>query len=176
MGPVVVRIPWPYLMPVGKKFKETRSFSLSLILSLATACVPKTAPALAAEDLKLRPGISFTQDLDTGFPIVATKMDDVKIEVGVPAIIFFGASGDLNTNRQAKRLVDLYERVDQGTVKFIVIDVDHATSDDAKKLIKSYYRGYIPFEVILDKNGKVEWSQIGEVDMGVLKHHVSQVI
>ena len=65
------------------------------------------AGALAADDLKLRSGISYTQDIDSGFPIMGTNMDDCKISVSTPTFIFFGASGDLNTNRQAKRVVYL---------------------------------------------------------------------
>jgi short-subunit dehydrogenase len=89
--------------------------------------------------------------------------------------LFFGASGDLNTNRQAKRLVDLSHKTNAKEVKFIVIDVDHATTDDAKKLIKTYYQGYIPCQVILDKNGKKTWSQVGEVEQGVVKNQLSKV-
>jgi len=138
--------------------------------------VNATLAAGAAEDLKLRPGVSFTQDIDNGFPIVATDMDDTKIEAGKPALLFFGASGDLNTNRQAKRLVDLYRKGNAKEVKFIVIDVDHATADDAKKLIKTYYQGYIPCQVILDKSGKKAWSQIGEVEQNVVKAQLGKVL
>src|SRR5271168_1119812 len=94
--------------------------------------------APAAEDLKLRPGVSFTQDLDNGFPIVGKDMDDCKISPGSAAIIFFGASGDLNTNRQAKRFVDLYRKINAKDLKYVVIDVDHAPNDDAKNLVKTY--------------------------------------
>ena len=129
----------------------------------------------AADDLKLRPGVSFTQDIDNGFPIIGTDLDDTKIESGKPALIFFGASGDLNTNRQVKCLVDLYHKTNPKEVKYIVIDVDHATTDDAKKLIKTYYQGYIPCQVILDKSGKKTWSQVGEVELGTVKNQLSKV-
>ncbi len=135
---------------------------------------------LAAEDLKLRAGISFTQDIDSGFPIVATNIDDAQLAPGIPTLIFFGAACDLNTNRQAKRLVDIYHKTPKGEVKFIVIDVDHPGNDDARKLIKTYYNppgktGYIPFEVILDKNGKAAWSQIGEVEISVVKGQLDKL-
>ncbi len=136
---------------------------------------------LAAEDLKLRPGISFTQDIDAGFPIVATDIDNASIDPNIPTIIFFGAACDLNTNRQAKRLVDIYHKFSKGQVKFIVIDVDHPANEDAKKLIRTYYSppgktGYIPFEVILDKSGKAVWSQIGEVEVSVIKGQLDKVM
>lgn len=134
------------------------------------------AVAPAAEDLKLRPGVSFTQDLDTGFPIVGKDMDDCKIPSGSAVLMFFGASGDLNTNRQAKRFVDLYRKINSKDLKYIVIDVDHAPNDDAKNLIKTYYRGYIPSEVLLDKSGKIVWNHDGECELSVVKSAVDKVI
>jgi hypothetical protein len=132
--------------------------------------------SLAAEDLKLRAGISFTQDIDSGFPIVATDMDDCRINQGTAAFIFFGASGDLNTNRQAKRIVDLYKKIQSHSLKFILIDVDHPANDDARKLIKTYYKGYIPAQVIIDKSGKAAYNQIGEVELPVLKAQIEKHI
>jgi hypothetical protein len=154
-------------MDAMRRFTATATMALFLFTTISGAG--------AAEDLKLRPGVSFTQDIDNGFPIVATDIDDTKIESGKPTLLFFGASGDLNTNRQAKRLVDLSHKTNAKEVKFIVIDVDHATTDDAKKLIKTYYQGYIPCQVILDKNGKKTWSQVGEVEQGVVKNQLSKV-
>ena len=92
-------------------------------------------------------------------------------------LIFFGASGDLNVNRQAKRVVDLYKQTSQAAkpVKFILIDVDHPSGSAAKALIKNHYKGYIPFQVILDKAGKVAWSQIGEVETGTLSNQIDKV-
>jgi len=159
-------------MSVVEKFWLASLISTVIVgaVSLGFAC----SEAFGAEDLKLRPGVSFTQDIDSGFPILASKIDDVSPATDTPTCIFFGASGDLNTNRQAKRLVDLYKKVEPKTAKFIILDVDHATTDDAKKLIKTYYKGYIPFEVILDKTGKTTWSQIGEVDTSVLKNQLEK--
>ncbi|HEY9774984.1 MAG TPA: hypothetical protein V6C81_14565 [Planktothrix sp.] len=132
--------------------------------------------AYAADDLKLRAGVSFTQDIDAGFPIVASNMDDCALPPGKPAFLFFGASGDLNTNREAKRVVDLYKKVSSKQIKFILLDVDHPPNDDARKLIKTYYKGYIPEQVVIDKTGKVLFNQIGEVEMGVLKSQIDKVV
>ncbi|HEY9785774.1 MAG TPA: hypothetical protein V6D17_10260 [Candidatus Obscuribacterales bacterium] len=131
--------------------------------------------AFAAENLRLREGISFVQDLDNGFPIVADNIDDMKVEAGKPSLIFFGASGDLNTNRQAKRLVDIHKRY-QGKLKVILVDVDHPANQDAVKLIKTYYRGYIPLEVILDREGKMAASHVGELESGELKSKIEKVL
>jgi len=102
-------------------------------------------------------------------------MDDATINPVLPTLIFFGASGDLNTNRQAKRLVDLYKKF-QDKVKVIVIDVDHPANANVVKLIKTYYKGYIPLNVILDKSGKVSSSHSGEMDAGELKSKLDRVI
>lgn len=121
--------------------------------------------AIAAENLSLRKGVSFTDDKDSGFPILADKMDDVTIDSGKPTMIFFGAAGDLNTARQAKRLVGLYNKYKNKRLKFIVIDVDHANKE-ATELIKKHYKGYIPCQVLLDGTGTSVWSKSGEVKEG----------
>lgn len=151
------------------------SGGLSAALLFCT-CLSAPPAGQTAEQLKLRPGISFSQDIDNGFPIVANKMDDLTIETGRPTFIFFGASGDLNTNRQAKRVVDLYRRVQETPLKFVIVDVDHATSAASKQLIKDYYRGYIPSQVLLDKSGNKVWTQVGEVDHHALQSQVDKVL
>lgn len=133
-------------------------------------------PCLAAENLRLRDGISYTHDLDKGFPILGDHMDDVKVEAGKNAFIFFGAAGDLNTNRQAKRVVELYRKQRATNTKFIVIDVDHADSADAKHLLKTMYQGYIPFVVIVDKQGKTTWSHAGETDQSTINSQLDKVL
>ncbi|MBS1989498.1 MAG: hypothetical protein JSS86_09305 [Cyanobacteria bacterium SZAS LIN-2] len=148
----------------------TTATALTIVAGLCSLQV------LAAEDLKLKKGISFTDDGDSGFPIDATKMEDMQLDPNKVTFIFYGASGDLNTNRQAKRLVDLYKSASNKAVKFILIDVDHPINAQATALIKSHYKGYIPFEVILDKTGKVVWSQIGEVENGVLNQQLDRAL
>lgn len=130
----------------------------------------------AAEDLKLKEGISFSQDLDNGFPIEAEKLDDFAPGTGRPTFIFFGAAGDLNTNRQAKRIVDLYRKNRSTPLKFLIVDVDHALSPECKKLLKEYYRGYIPLQVLLNKSGEKAWSQTGEVDYRLMQLQVDKLL
>lgn len=139
-------------------------------------CLLSMPGVWAADDLKLKEGLSFDQDLDSGFPIVASNMDDAKLPVGQPALLFFGASGDLNTNRQARRLVDVYRRYRDANLKFVVIDVDNPAGVEAKQLVKTYYRSYIPFEVLLDKTGQVVWSQVGEVESKLLEGQIAKVL
>ncbi len=146
--------------------------------SLCVACSllgPVGNAVLAADDLQLRPGISFNQDIDNGFPIVGNHLADTTIADGLPTLIFFGASGDFNTNRQAKRFVEIYRKEGNASVKFIVIDVDRPGNEQAKNLVKSYYKGYIPHEILLDKSGKVAWAEVGEVNTATIKRELDKV-
>lgn len=138
--------------------------------------ITTSSQAPCAENLKLRSGISFVQDTYAGFPIIASKMEDCTIEPGIPTFIFFGAGGDLNTNRQAERVIRLYKRYWQDKLKFLLVDVDHPTSAQAISLIKNYYKGYIPCQVVLTKTGVLNWSQTGEVDTKVLKSQLEAVL
>lgn len=147
-------------------------FILSAVLLLSTPA----RPVSAAENLRLREGLSYTHDLDKGFPIIADKFDDLKIEPGKAGFIFFGAAGDLNTNRQARRVVELYKKYKDLGVKFIIVDVDKQHSPEGKSLIKNYYQGYIPQEVILDKQGKTFWTHIGETDTSALSTQIDKVL
>ena len=115
-------------------------------------------------------------DVDKGFPIIADKFDDVKFEPDRATFIFFGAAGDLNTNRQARRVVDLYKKFKDRPLKFIIVDVDHTAAPESKQLLKKYYQGYIPQEVILDKQGKTFWTHIGESEHSTLAGQLEKVI
>lgn len=135
-----------------------------------------TYPCWSAENLRLREGISFYQDTDAGFPILAEKMDDLDIAADGPSLLFFGAAGDLNTNRQARRVVDLYRKYRAHGLKFVIIDVDEATNANAKRLLAEYYRGYIPLLVLVDKDAKIRWSADGEVELRVLQHQIDKAV
>jgi len=152
-----------------------RISTVGVIASIILCAFFFSLAAKAATNLRLKDGISFVQDTDTGFPIVADNMDDASLSPGKPTLVFFGAAGDLNTNRQAKRLVDLYKKI-QDKAKVIVIDVDHPANADALKLIKTYYKGYIPLIVILNKQGTLFSSHSGEVEAGELKSKIDHVI
>lgn len=146
------------------------SFALTgLSLAVLPVC-------LGAEDLSLREGVSFSQDIDAGFPIVGKHMNDAVIATDSPTLIFFGASGDLNTNRQAARLVILYNQLRGKNLKFIVIDVGDLQSEEAKSLVGKYYKGYIPSQVLIDGSGRKVWSRIGEVELKVVKKQIRKLI
>lgn len=134
--------------------KAVASVAMTTALALAPSMVN------AAENLRLASGVSYTSDIGNIFPIVGDKLDDFTVEPGRPALIFFGAPGDLNTNRQAKRVVQLYQKHRDDT-KFIIVNVDDPNSG-ARELIKSYYPGYVPAQLLIDRSGKKVWSQVGE--------------
>ncbi|MBX9670224.1 MAG: hypothetical protein K2X93_21670 [Candidatus Obscuribacterales bacterium] len=147
---------------------------LTTILMAIASLVP-ISRVLAAENLTLRKGVSFVDDKDSGFPIIADKMEDTTIDSGKPALLFFGASGDLNTNRQAKRLISVYNHFKAKNIKFIVIDVDHSPNAQATELIKKHYKGYIPCQVVIDSTGNSVWSKSGEAAEGEVSKEVEQV-
>lgn len=147
---------------------------LSAIFLSASCCL--FAGVQCAENLKLKDGVSFYQDLDNGFPILASGIEDAVLEPTRATFVFIGASGDLNTNRQARRVVELYKRYKTTSVKFVVIDVDHPASSEARSLVRTYYRSYIPFEMVFNKQGQKVWSQVGEVDSKLLERQLDSVL
>lgn len=158
---------------------EQFKFTLKKLLVPALAAIIFHGPlsaAFAAENLTLRKGVSFTEDKDNGFPIIADKMDDATIDSGKPTLIFFGASGDLNTNRQAKRLVGVYNKFKTKHLKFIVIDVDHSPNTQTTELIKKHYKGYIPCQVLLDDSGNSVWTKSGEIQEGDVVKQIETIV
>ena len=47
---------------------------------------------------------------------------------------------------------------------FVVIDLDIQRSPEQQKLVKQYYKGYIPHVLVLDAHGEALYTQSGEVD------------
>ena len=143
---------------------KSNTQAILVVTALVTgAFMVPPVDSFAAENLTVRKGISFVEDKDNGFPIEGDKMDDTTVEAGKPALLFFGASADLNTARQAKRLVNLYNKMSKKGIKFIIINVDKPANENAKSLIKKHYKGYIPCQVVLDMSGNSTWSKVGEV-------------
>ncbi|HEV2493802.1 MAG TPA: hypothetical protein VG204_12120 [Terriglobia bacterium] len=46
---------------------------------------------------------------------------------------------------------------------FVIIDIDKERSADQQRLVKEYYRGYIPHVVVLDGSGRAVYNESGEV-------------
>jgi hypothetical protein len=130
----------------------------SAIVLAFLAC--SAAPILAADDLTMAPDLSFTDDSSSNFPIAAKNLSDAAVTADHATVIFFGTSHGWNTTREAERLVSLYPRY-RGKVKFIVVDLDHATIAQ-RALMAKYYHGYIPTIAVIDRSGKLLYDRAGE--------------
>jgi hypothetical protein len=135
-------------------------------LLLAGEKAKNSAPAVAepgpggAVDLSLAPGLSFTDDSSSAFPIRGENLSDGRIASDRPTAIFFGTSHCWNTNREAERFVALY-REHRNDARFIVVDLDHPSADQ-KSLVSRFYSGFIPTLAFLDRKGKVVYNRAGE--------------
>jgi hypothetical protein len=138
-----------------------RSARSLLLLSalLACACLA-LARAQAADDLRLAPQLSFTDDSSSAFPIDGNHLDDAAIGKDRGAVLFFGASHCFNTNREAERLVAVYPRF-RDRLSFVVVDVGNP-SDAQRPLLAKYYRGSIPTVVVLSRSGALLHADAGE--------------
>lgn len=135
---------------------RTRTVALAAIVCAALV----TAPARAADDLHLAPGLSFTDDSSEAFPIRGRHLADAATGDGKATIVFFGAASCWNTNREAERLVSLYPKY-KDRVRFVVVDVAHP-SDAQKELVAKHYGGAIPTVVVLAPDGSVVYGRAGE--------------
>jgi len=61
-------------------------------------------------------------------------------------------------------------------VRFVIVDLDRSRSAAQDKLFKSFYRGYIPHVIILDKAGEVVYNQAGEVEESRLAQILDQAL
>jgi hypothetical protein len=113
-----------------------------------------------ASGLTLAPGLSFTDDSSSNFPIRGEDLQDGKIASDRPTAIFFGTSHCWNTNREAERFVALYAK-EKEAVRFLVVDLDRPSTDQ-KSLVSRFYKGYIPTLAFLDRSGAVVYNRSGE--------------
>jgi len=82
---------------------------------------------------------------------------------GKPNYVIIYGEGCFNSKRQAQRTVELYNKY-RSRVHFVVIDLDIQRSPEQQKLVKQYYKGYIPNILVLDAHGEALYNQNGEVD------------
>jgi len=129
-----------------------------LLAALVTVIAPTWARA--AENLRLAPDLSFTDDSSSRFPIEGDRLGDAELVKGRAALVFFGAAHCWNTNREAERVIALYPKF-RDRVSFIVVDVAHP-SDAQRPLLKAHYRGYIPTLAIFATDGTVAYERSGE--------------
>jgi hypothetical protein len=141
--------------------RSIRGPSLWLAVALVGAHgAASSSPAVAADDLHLAPGLSFTDDSSDSFPIRGEHLEEAASRPERATVMFFGASHCWNTNREAERLVALYPKY-RGRVSFIVVDVNHPSASQ-RALHNTYSRGSIPTLVILARDGALLYAQPGE--------------
>jgi Thioredoxin-like domain len=135
-----------------------------VVTLLFAAALALVLPAHAAENLKLNQHLDYKSDSQDGPLIIGDHLEDGPV-AGKPTYAIIYQEGCFNSKRQAQRTVDLYEKY-KGRVQFVVVDLDHRNSRAQKELVKKFFQGTIPHVVVLDRDGKTEYSAPGEVDEG----------
>lgn len=131
-----------------------------IVSILALQLVAPPGPVSAGDNLRLAADLSFVDDASDAFPIQGDHLDDADVPKGRAAVMFFGTSHCWNTNREAERLVSLYAKY-RDRVTFIVVDVVHP-SRAQRPLLETYYRGFIPTLVVLDRQRSIVYAKSGE--------------
>ncbi|MEW6269807.1 MAG: hypothetical protein AB1689_10985, partial [Thermodesulfobacteriota bacterium] len=118
------------------------------------------AAPCGASGLRLAEGLSFEDDSSAAFPIVADRSGAGELSDRVPTVLFFGAAHCWNTNREAERVVALYQQ-HGGDACFLLIDLAHV-SEEQRPLVRRFYRGAIPTIAVVDAAGRTVYAEAGE--------------
>lgn len=118
--------------------------------------------AFGIDNLKLNPKLDYSSDSLDG-PLITGEDAQSGFVPGKPNYVVIYGEGCFNSKRQARRTVVLYNKY-RDQVHFVVIDLDVPRSPEQQKLVKQFYRGYIPHIVVLNARGEAKYNQSGEVD------------
>lgn len=116
----------------------------------------------AIDNLKLNPKLDYASDSLDG-PLITGDDSSSGFVAGKPNYVFIYGEGCFNSKRQARRTVELYNKY-RDRVHFVVVDLDVPRSPEQQKLVKQFYKGYIPHVVVLNARGDSLYNQSGEVD------------
>jgi hypothetical protein len=131
--------------------------------SLLVMLLMLTGPTLfAIDNLKLNSQLDYSSDSIDGRLITGEDAQSGFVAGKTNYVIIYG-EGCFNSKRQARRTVELYNKY-RDQVHFVVVDLDTKRSPEQQKLVKQYYKGYIPHVVVLDANGNALYNSSGEVD------------
>src|ERR1700719_1754052 len=130
-----------------------------LLLSASTA--------FAIDNLKLNPHLDYGSDSLDG-PLITGSDAQSGFVPGKPNYVIIYGEGCFNSKRQARRTVELYNKY-RSRVHFVVVDLDIQRSPEQQKLVKQYYKGYIPHLLVLDARGEPLYNQSGEVESRVVE-------
>ena len=129
---------------------------LSLLLTLTVTT------SFAIDNLKLNSQLNYSSDSLDG-PLITGDDALSGFVAGKTNYVIMYGEGCFNSKRQARRTVELYNKY-RNQVHFVVIDLDAKRSPEQQKLVKQFYKGYIPHVVVLDANGNPLYNSSGEVD------------
>jgi thiol-disulfide isomerase/thioredoxin len=129
---------------------------LSMLLMLASPA------SFAIDNLKLNSQLDYSSDSLDG-PLITGDDAQAGFVAGKTNYVIMYGEGCFNSKRQARRTVELYNKY-RNQVHFVVVDLDAKRSPEQQKLVKQFYKGYIPHVVVLDGNGNPLYNSSGEVD------------
>src|SRR6201982_2239342 len=145
-----------------------------LVLHLVLLSMLSSPLVFALENLKLNSKLDYTSDSLDGPLITGDDAQSGFVPGKLNYVIIYG-EGCLNSKRQAKRTVEMHHKY-RSRVHFVVIDLDIQRSPEQQKLVKQYYKGYIPHVLVLDTHGAALYNQSGEVDSGPIENIFEQAI
>jgi thiol-disulfide isomerase/thioredoxin len=129
---------------------------LSLLLTLTVTT------SFAIDNLKLNSQLNYSSDSLDG-PLITGDDALSGFVAGKTNYVIMYGEGCFNSKRQARRTVELYNKY-RNQVHFVVVDLDAKRSPEQQKLVKQFYKGYIPHVVVLDANGNPLYNSSGEVE------------
>jgi thiol-disulfide isomerase/thioredoxin len=129
---------------------------LSLLLALTVT------ESFAIDNLKLNSQLDYSSDSLDG-PLITGDDAQSGFVAGKTNYVIMYGEGCFNSKRQARRTVELYNKY-RNQVHFVVVDLDAKRSPEQQKLVKQFYKGYIPHVVVLDANGNPLYNSSGEVE------------
>ena len=133
-----------------------------LVLNFFVMSMLSSPLLFAIDNLKLNSKLDYTSDSLDG-PLITGDDAQSGFVAGKPNYVIIYGEGCFNSKRQARRTVELYNKY-RAQVHFVVIDLDVPRSPQQQKLVRQYYKGYIPHVLVLDSSARVLYNQSGEVD------------
>ena len=140
-----------------------KRIALHVVLMLTVS----SSMLFAIDNLKLNSKLDYTSDSLDG-PLITGDDAQSGFVPGKPNYVIIYGEGCFNSKRQAQRTVELYNKY-RAQIHFVVIDLDVPRSAEQQKLVKEYYKGYIPHVLVLDARGQALYNQSGEVDSKVIE-------
>jgi hypothetical protein len=134
----------------------------NILLHVLLVLLVVTQTLFGIDNLKLNSKLDYQSDSLDG-PLIAGDDAQSGFVAGRTNYVIIYGEGCFNSKRQARRTVELYNKY-RAQVHFVVIDLDVQRSPEQQRLIKQYYKGYIPLVLVLDAHGEPLYNQSGEVD------------